>query len=185
MKTPSFVKDAAVPHISHKPPFYRWLLHLWGLMASQGFWDPRISVCFVTHYIFWWAVLKGLASHPIHPPPPPVCSWRSCQDGYNGTVCGMFSVADILHIADVIWRVVLMYSCCTFYVGRQWFGYFFFAKCMKFSAVLYCSTKLTQPHPRGFLVVVFFACDYPIAILLTSFSGNWKHLPNLVNNSSL
>ena len=91
----------------------QWLLHLWGLMASQGFWDPCISVCFATHYIFWWAVLKGLASHPIHPPLPPVCSWRSCQDGYDGTVCGMFSVADILHIGDVICRVVLMYSCCT------------------------------------------------------------------------
>ena len=126
-----------------------------------------------------------LATQSTPTPLPPVFSGSSCQDGYNGTVCGMFSVADILHIADVIWRVVLMYSCCTFHVGRQWFGYFFFAKCMKFSAVLYCSTKLTQPHPRGFLVVVFFACDYPIAILLTSFSGNWKHLPNLVNNSSL
>ena len=39
-------------------------------MASQGFWDPRISVCFATHYIFWWAVLETLASHPIHPPYP-------------------------------------------------------------------------------------------------------------------
>ena len=40
--------------------------------------------------------------------------------------------------------------CCRFcYVFRQQFGYFFFAKCVKCSAILYCSTKTTQTLPRA------------------------------------
>lgn len=45
-------------------------------LASQGlcgsrisiiFWDPHISVCFYTYYIFWWAVLRGVAPLWIRP----------------------------------------------------------------------------------------------------------------------
>ena len=44
-----------------------------GWLVSQGFWDTRISVCFSTHYIFFFwggggCSKGGLASHPIYPP---------------------------------------------------------------------------------------------------------------------
>ena len=40
---------------------------------------------------------------------------------------------------------VKLYSCCVF---RQWFGYFFFAKYVKCSAILSYSTKTMQTLPR-------------------------------------
>ena len=67
---PSFVWGAAAPQISRKPHFYWWLLHLCGLMASQSFWDPCISICFSMHNIFWWAhrgvYLRSLFCAPGH-----------------------------------------------------------------------------------------------------------------------
>ena len=58
-----------MPQISHKQHIYRWLLHLCGLIASQGFWDPRISICFSTHNIFLVGCSKG--GWLANPPPPP------------------------------------------------------------------------------------------------------------------
>ena len=43
---------------------------------------------------------------------------------------------------------VELLSSCYCYDFRQQFGYFSFAKGIKVSAILYCSTKSTQPCPR-------------------------------------
>ena len=66
---------------------------------------------------------------------------------------------------------------------RQQFGYFSFAKGVKFSAILYCSTKSTQPCPR----VCRFAAHFSgiDVVPLTSFSTYRKRLPNLCNISWL
>ena len=96
----------------------------------------------------------------------------TASSGYEG----MFSVADILHIADVIRQV---YSCCSCYAFRQQFSYFFFMKCVKcqmpFPTTL---QKLSNLIPRtSCLPFLFLAITL---YYLTSCSGYHRHLPNLV-----
>ena len=77
-----------------------------------------------------------------------------------------------------------LYSCCSCYVFRQEFGYFLILHevCEMFFhtfALLYNqSNAILSP---GFLSFVPFSGDY--SVLLTSFSGYRKHLPNLVDVS--
>ena len=70
MKTLSFVWGAAAPQISLKPHFYRWLLHLCGLMASQGFVTQVFLFVFPRIILFWWApggvYLRSLFCAPGH-----------------------------------------------------------------------------------------------------------------------
>ena len=77
----------------------------------------------------------------------------TASSGYEG----MFSVADILHIADVIRQV---YSCCSCYAFRQQFSYFFFMKCVKCHFLLVYKTK--QPYPQDFLFAILFSGNYPV-----------------------
>ena len=78
---------------------------------------------------------------------------------------------------------VELLSSCYCYDFRQQFGYFSFAKGVKFSAILYCSTKSTQPCPRACRFAVHFSGIYVVP--LTSFSTYRKRLPNLCNVSWL
>ena len=76
-----------------------------------------------------------------------------------------------------------MYSCCSCYVSGSSRSGYFFANCVKCSAILNCCTKTTQPRSKGFSVVVPFPGNYHV--LSTSFSRYCKRLPNLVNASWL
>ena len=78
---------------------------------------------------------------------------------------------------------VELLSSCYCYDFRQQFGYFSFAKGVKFSAILYCSTKSTQPCPRVCRFAAHFSGIYVVP--LTSFSTYRKRLPNLCNVSWL
>ena len=78
---------------------------------------------------------------------------------------------------------VELLSSCYCYDFRQQFGYFSFVKGVKFSAILYCSTKSTQPCPRACRFAVHFSGIYVVP--LTSFSTYRKRLPNLCNVSWL
>ena len=83
----------------------------------------------------------------------------------HGHAVGMFSLADILWIADAIfWIVFLLFLLCFLAA----FGYLFFAKRVKCSAIFYCSALYQNSTScQGFSFVVPFFCDYPV--LLTSF----------------
>ena len=76
-----------------------------------------------------------------------------------------------------------MYSCCSCYVSGSSRSGYFFANCVKCSAILNCCTKTTQPRSMSFSVVVSFSGSYHV--LLTSFSRYRKGRPNLVNASWL
>ena len=78
---------------------------------------------------------------------------------------------------------VELLSSCYCYDFRQQFGYFSFAKGIKVSAILYCSTKSTQPCPRVCRFAAHFSGIYVVP--LTSFSTYRKRLPNLCNVSWL
>ena len=86
---------------------------------------------------------------------------------------------------SVVWQIffkqqmssVKLYSCCVF---RQWFGYFFFAKYVKCSAILCCSTKTTQTLPRTSWFPVHFwglLCTVDVTVLdIANFLQIWSTL---------
>ena len=80
---------------------------------------------------------------------------------------GMFSVVDILQIADVIRRGVFLLC----FLGSS--------SAVSSSQNVKCSAN--EASSQAFSVAVHFSGDY--AVLLTTFSGYRKRHPNLVNAS--
>ena len=91
----------------------------------------------------------------------------------------MFCPTEILQMEAVnpsIW------ICCSCYVFGQQFGYFFFAKRVKCSAILYCFYQKTCPRPQDSSVAVPFPGDY--SALFLSFCG-LTFCPNFSKETNL
>ena len=90
----------------------------------------------------------------------------TASSGYEG----IFSVADILHIADVIHQV---YSCCSCYAFRQQFSYFFFMKCVKCQMPFPTSLQNIATLSPGLLVCQPFFWQLPCTI--------WRHVQDITD----
>lgn len=88
-------------------------------------------------------------------------SWSSfacftARSGYKG----MFSVADILHIADVIHQVLFLLFLLCFQAAIQLFLLHEMREML--DAISYQSTKTKQPYSQDFLFAIPFSGNYPL-----------------------
>ena len=80
----------------------------------------------------------------------------TASSGYKG----MFSVADILHIADVIRQVLFLLFLLCFQAAIQLFLLHEMREML--DAISYQSTKTKQPYPQDFLFAIPFSGNYPV-----------------------